>query len=553
MIKFIDLPSLKEAVYQVTRHEFGKKYLEHARRLDIIATQNLPYSRTKEERRTFQDVYGMRCNLITLEDFGSDITGSFIGQSFARWCDLCLVQTVLNPGHYYDHDWSPLELLLSRLTKIKELNYGVDNVFPESLLNAIHEFHPKCQLNIWSCQSLSPGHPQKGRVRSTSTANSNKDPFDMTLLRSPCISTIKFDYGIAYSSDSSQSRQQEAMLPVLNIPPNLKHIYIVLQPGRAGPIDESNQHWVEFFSSHPESALTSTRASPVSLAIDEDDLECQTLFTTLHRSIDFSSLRCLRLGAFNPIDVKEVSPAFSCLDTLSINLDITPWASYTQAHFKNMFESFRPLKFLGIQGFCSKDVIESVLSHHGPTLQSLIFQKSECHFSYQLNFTGGYYHYPVFAVKDIADITRRAPHLQDLRIQLKRPGKEEQELAFYDALGQFSALRNLAIDFDCSATQFPERKILAKNPVDETLAIRIWDSISAYPTSWLLCNLHIMPFGKDSLTPFDYAVLLQRSKSLLISRTSDGGRTIREVGQTEREAQCKQQWDLVNQQISSSG
>lgn len=551
VIWFIDQSSLEEAVYKITRCDLGRKYLEHARRLDIIATRDLPYSRMKEDQRTFQDVYGMGCNLMHLEDFGLDTAGSFTSQCFARWCDPCLDQIELDPGYYYERDWSPLELLLSRLKKVTELNYAVDNAFPDCLLSAIHEFHPRCQLNIWSCQSLSPDHPPKDRVRSANSADSDTGLFGMALLRSPCISAIKVDYGIVYSPDPGQGSQQEAMIPVLNIPPNLKHIYIVLQQTSVDHVIESNQHWAEFFSSYPASALTSTRTSPVSLTVDKDDHECATLLTTLRRSMDFSPLRCLRLGAFSPIDVKEVSPALSCLDTLSINLDLTPWTPHSEAQYKNMFESLRALRFLGIQGFCSKGTFDSILSRHGSTLQSLIVQKSECHFPFQLNYTGGYYSYPVFDVKDISDIARRAPHLQDLRIQLKRSAKAERELAFYDALGQFPALQNLALDFDCSTTEFPDKKILTRNPVDETLAARIWDRISAHPTSWLLCNLCIVPFGKGSLTPFDFAVFLRRSKSVLVSRTSDNGRTIREVGRAEREVLCKQQWELVNQQITS--
>lgn len=531
-IRFSDLTSLKDAVFQIIGLDCGKKYLKHARRLDIIATPTFPDTRTAEEQQVLEDT-----------------NESFMETYITRWCSPRLELKALDPGFYYEPDWSPLEVLLSRLDRVNELHYVVCNMFPSCLLSAIHEFHPKCQLSIWchqdSTRSLEPIYTRKFCP--------DIEPFETALFRSPCLHFLKVLCGVARSNSTGHGVQEEAVISALNMAPNLKRIDIGPVLTKERFVHKTNRYWNDLLSSSPETTVTSTRPRPISITIEYQVFDCGIVLATLCRRMDLSMLRCLDLGVFNPAILQEVSRELPSLEGLFVNLDPMPHildARDNEARTKDMFLSLKPLRFIGIRGYCSKDLVNAVLSNHGTTLQSLIIEKTQRFFTFQPNASGKY-NYPVFDGTDISDIARQVPHLQDLRISLERPVRIEQEVPFYDALGEFPALKNLIIDINCAPKGYSDMDVLARNPVDEALAAIIWDRISVHRGNCSLHKLRLVPFGRDALNSAGLAVYFQRMKSLLVTRTGDGNRTIQEIGREQREEQCQLQWEYLHQQIST--
>lgn len=536
-IQFVDLASLKEAVFQIIGFDCGKKYLKHARRLDIIAIPTFPDTRAAEDQPVLENP-----------------NESFMATYIKRWCSPRLELNALHSGFYCEPDWSPLEVLLSRLSRVNELHYVACNMFPSCLLNAIHEFHPKCQLNIWchqdSTRPLDHLPEQPGRTRGLST---DIEPFETALLKSPCLHFLKIGCWVARSNNTRNGAQEEAVISALNMAPNLKHINIGPVLTKEIFVDKTNRHWNDWLSSSSETSRDSVRPKPISITIDYQIFDCTAVLSTLCRQMNLSGLRYLDLGVFNPSTLEEVSNKLPSLEGLFVKLDSMPQVSDARDHedrAKTMFLSLKPLRFIGIKGHCSKELVVAVLIHHGSTLQSFIIEKTQRFFTFQPNI-GGKYNYPAFDKTDITDIARQVPHLQNLRVPLERSLEKEQELAFCDALGEFPAVKNLIIDIDCTPKGYSDMDVLARNPVDETLAAAIWDRISVHRGGDSLHKLRLVPFGRDALSSADLAIYFQRMKSLLVTRTGDGDRATYEIGREKREKECQSLWEYLHDQLST--
>lgn len=537
-IRFSDLSSLKEAVFRIIGLDCGKKYLKHARRLDIIATPSLQDKRTAEEERVLEDT-----------------NGTFMDTYVKRWCSPHSRLKASHSGFYYEPDWSPLEVLLSRLVRVNELHYVACNMFPSCLLNAIHEFHPKCQLNIWCHQdSTRPLEYSSEYPIRTRTFFPDIEPFETALLRSPCLHSLKIQCGVSRSNSAEYGVQEEAVISALNMAPNLKHIDIGPVLRKEHFVHETNRFWNNLLSSSPKTTTVNTTCPrPISVAIDYDIFDCSSVFATLCRRMDLSLLRFLHLGVFNPAILQELSRELPSLEGIFVNLDSMPPISdarESESRTMDMFLSLKPLRFIGMKGHCSKGLLDAVLSNHGITLQSLIIEKTKHNFSFDRR-TSGKYNYSMFDREDISDIARQVPHLQNLRISMERPLEKEQEFAFYNALGKFPSLKNLIIDINCAPKGYSNMAVLARTPVDETLAAIIWDRISMNRGNCTLKKLRLVPFGRDALNSADLAIYFQRMKSLLVTRTGDGDRTIQEIGREQREGECRLLWDYLHRQIST--
>lgn len=62
-------------------------------------------------------------------------------------------------------------------------------IFPSSLPDVIHQYHPHCELNIFSNQNIALDLPGLGNVMD-STHPQFSDTVDINLFRSPCLRAI---------------------------------------------------------------------------------------------------------------------------------------------------------------------------------------------------------------------------------------------------------------------------------------------------------------------------------------------------------------------------
>lgn len=106
--------------------------------------------------------------------------------------------------------WAPLTSLITKFQFLTELNYNCINQFPSSLLEALHRYQPLCRLNL-------------NKFRFLSLTDSKTDPYELELIRSPCLHGLTFRH-VMRNSNGRLDYNEEAVMKTVTIAPNLKEI-----------------------------------------------------------------------------------------------------------------------------------------------------------------------------------------------------------------------------------------------------------------------------------------------------------------------------------------
>lgn len=186
-IKFYDYATLESAVNEITSTPRWKHYQAYLRRLDILT---LP--KTWGQVTLFQTDLEPARNpklkeFIDIKDYIPDAANfNLPEESLTQWRTPGIDLLQLLPSYYKEKDWQPLVKLLSSLNRLEVLNYAMANNFPSCLLQALHQYHPNCRLNIWSIQNIDTNLRSTGSSWVSELPESS-DPFEIDLLRSPCL------------------------------------------------------------------------------------------------------------------------------------------------------------------------------------------------------------------------------------------------------------------------------------------------------------------------------------------------------------------------------
>lgn len=246
VLKFSDATSLKRAVASVTGN---KRKLKYVRRLELIC---IPAEQPQSQESPWGNMSNfVRRDMKTL-DFVPPTIGPFLERHLAE--SGLARSTHDHRTLYAERDWQPLASLIASIVKLTEFHYAVANLFPTCLLQAIHDHHPACRLNLW----IFPGlyySLHLGRLSFESLRDSDpypcSDPFDMEVLRSPCLHAIKFFYRSELQELHSDTHtrlrfHQYEILPLIAEAPNIKHIELRQWPTLFdGSIVRFPQEWEE--------------------------------------------------------------------------------------------------------------------------------------------------------------------------------------------------------------------------------------------------------------------------------------------------------------------
>lgn len=219
--------------------------MTYARRLDVLTFPDKQKKIINHEGRLVSEgsIPDIQDYLAKPVNFVPNTVGPFLGRHLAHWYRPGLDHMSKTPGYYAEQDWKPLVFLIVRLDRLAELHYSVDNMFPRCLLQAIHEHHPGCQLNIWSFQTLSLNKPGLGRLSEYNTPRF-ADSFDLEVLRSPCLHAIGIDYAVG------DEEHQYPIIPLIAMAPNLKHLHVrCLRTYFDRKVASVNQLWTDFVNS----------------------------------------------------------------------------------------------------------------------------------------------------------------------------------------------------------------------------------------------------------------------------------------------------------------
>lgn len=539
-IKFSDSASLERAVAGA----MGRgRYVTYARRLNLVAVDKP--GRTPGYRRR-----PAPARSLPAADFIPNTVGSFIEKHLTHRHHPGLDVIEPEPAYYQDKDWGPLEFLISNLRRLSEFHYAVDNAFPGCLLQAVHKYHPTCQLSIWSFQHLSLDQPGLGRSQNVFHPM-YEDQFDMEVLRSPCLHAIKILYSVHRDSDSREQTQQHEIVPLIAMAPNLKHIELRLESALSEEdFARIKKDWEKFATSIeplPSANLGSfSFLTPTAYSKESTLLKWSQL-------IDLSHLRSLNIDNVRvPARMRDAVSRLVNLERLFISANPFPrdWETHEE-NLMSIFDCINPLKYIRIRELHRISFLHKILVRHGKSLQGLIVEPAFHAAIIAARGDESGYVYPAFDHVEINRLVESCPQLEELGIPIQRFKGDLDECRSYKALGKFPKLHSLILDL-----AYHPRKILARGmhaneasllkdafinaAVDETLVMSIWDMISRSQQTHRLRHLRCAPFGGGLFGIQAWYAHQQRCRSFLATRGgyhSTDAPEIVEIGKEERQAQ----------------
>lgn len=361
--------------------------------------------------------------------------------------------------------------------RLTEMHYLLKNMFPKCLLEVIHKHHPTCELNVWGRQVLQLQEPGlQGVLSSPSVVPELQDPFEMDLLQSPCLHALTMEFGICMVGEAQVA--VENIFPLITMAPNLKHIDLF--EGGVGKIDDIhirryNQSLEDYVKSNMSPQYVATPIALRYRGFRFDSLK------EWNKSTDFSSLRAFEFpNSFPLLEIMSQLSNFPNLEYLYLGLK-SPFAMVHDPSFvrdlSHMFAGLKPLKYIRV--CCPRDtaIVHEIFAHHGRTLQGFIIEPymtpgQEAHEKHPL--------YPPFNTSDLVSLSSQAPHLEELRLPLRRSLGNKTECELYEALGKFPSLHSLVLDLDCNFresiardyNQFSEQN--PELPARDVLSMPLW-------------------------------------------------------------------------------
>lgn len=191
-LQFGNKESLDLVINDVLNHPWSPNILNYTRRLDVICLGG-PSPPSRIRQPLAYKTYGLGPFQET------DLTYDETAEDMLR-----RVSLLEKPK------WDSLVSLISKLRSLTELNYSMLNVFPRCLLEAIHQRHPSCKLNIHT-------------FFLPSLLEHQMNPDELELICSPCLHSVQSTGCYKYANGMEDSHA-EHFYRVMSTAPNLKHL-----------------------------------------------------------------------------------------------------------------------------------------------------------------------------------------------------------------------------------------------------------------------------------------------------------------------------------------
>jgi hypothetical protein len=217
-----------------------------------------------------------------------------------------------------DEAWEPVASLISRLHRLEELDFVLEeNSFPSTLLKAVSQYHPGCQVNIWPCQGVEYSAPGIEQAKYPFTGALE---FDYNTLNFQGLKTLGIEITMDGTSEANIANQawRDEMLPFILMRPSLKNLLVQASPygtlSRRSVMSKAKRRWADLAAA----------VNPVPAC----SLESISLFgklcilPRLATVVDLSSVRSLEIQVVQSSDVLE--QAASVLNNLE-RLFLTVW------------------------------------------------------------------------------------------------------------------------------------------------------------------------------------------------------------------------------------
>ncbi|KAL2796140.1 hypothetical protein BJX66DRAFT_142043 [Aspergillus keveii] len=481
----------------------GRHYLQYTRRLNLVCIRHwLPRHTTRGLKELEPNLFGYIPRAATDSFLTTYLTTAGVpGSDYERW------KWILN--FYKPESWKPLVDLVAKFHRLVELNYGLADMFPPALAEAIRLYHPSCAVNIWNGYLPATAGNTSQRISLDALSSLNPRSF-VAVCPAQNMETPDHVYGILLRET----------LPGLASCSNLKHLTI--HWGNCLFLNPLN-NLVEDWYTRPQSM---SRPCLQSLTL-QGRIPLTSCLGALSSLYDLSQLHSLDLTASFGLDVlRQAALLFKHLQKLYVTLDAEPYpvALRDIQDRVDFIQSFNPLQFLCLRGVREERNIREILAVHGSTLQGLVVEVTRSGFGPDCSFQPR-----DLSPLCISDIAEACPNLRELRIPILRTKGDRYEYTKYKALGQFNHLRTLIIDLLCDPRSIvPSDQVpslmdmiglgLANAATDRKLIESIWNVIFQNQSSKRLRELSCIHLGSECFPWTQQWVMLHLAQSFLVRR-----------------------------------
>lgn len=468
-----------------------------------------------------------------------------------------------------DMAWAPVVDLVKTLPHLSTLVYDCRNQFPPSLLDALREHSPQCQLHHFTFG-----------LRSLLEDVSNA--YEMALATYPCLYAVKVLHCGLNARGDSDYNPEAIMELVAGLAPNLKEVTMVTAKSVGGNrIPRPRAPWKGL----PGFVCGGGIGSLTSLSLVGNTQWTPDLLLAWTRHTDFRNLRQLTLGGGfnrfgNGMDDEIMqwivnNCTFPQLRAFRVRLERSPggreWPNYADNAI-SLLKALEPLDELSVWGPFEPKMLDAILSRHGPTLKTLDLRPTEGPMG-RRSFLGKPYLPMLFGQQHILQIQAHSPNLEELFVPIKRSLSPTAEAGIYQSFGNMKRLQSLFLTLDCSELEltsetshdpsfdeedrkpfqaFPlpwlprghVRQTFMKCAVDETLARSIWDIICEHKKGAQLQSLRLWTTnggqygewpGTLNIDGVMQRIIANLSRSWLIERVVGDVIDVRELGRRGRE------------------
>lgn len=451
-----------------------------------------------------------------------------------------------------DMAWTPVVDLLRALSYPTDLIYKCQSQFPPSLLEVLHQQHPKCRLHHFTFRfrTLLWGTPY---------------PHEMELATSPTLYRLNVVCAWRGSDGDDDFNLEAAMDLASGLAPNLKEVSIVeIWPIGCWRYDRRRRaSWqgLPGLSDKVGGSLTSWSwlgsSDNVGVNIEKNWCRSTTLSHLQHLHIRRPHETSLGISGEEMKWIIQ-NRSFLQLKTLSVAITRDDFFVDRPHYVKNavsFFQAFRPLEELSVYGPIDAHIMEAIVSRHGKTLRKLNLYPKEVWFS---DVNGRTADNPpmAFTKKELSQIADLCPLLEELSVPAKRNESRASEVELYRCFRKMKSLRTLYLILDCSnslvwpgnnqqhnqnphfsaedqefiipygsgmipITRGEVKKILVNCAVDESLARSIWTTICQEKEGSRLERLMLWSTGTFSYptrAQFFSVLVEEMSRSWLLER-----------------------------------
>ncbi|KAI1423697.1 hypothetical protein F5Y12DRAFT_756309 [Xylaria sp. FL1777] len=330
--------------------------------------------------------------------------------------------------------WTPLAFFISQMSGLKDFIWDMHKTLPPCILSVIHVAACRLHIHNFVIDSL---------IQSDDPTR-HWDPHELALATSPSLYSIVVPY-FFYDHEGVASNAREVIWSMASgAAPNLSHVWMKLSPPGDSIALRSALHssriveWPGLPGDQGKGNIRSLVFSHPGVSdLDIQDWSGRTDLAVLcHLTIRWTTVETYTLRALEALTLLANWGVFESLHTLVLSIPVSR-SRLLQDALLSILKHLSPLKKLCLSGFIDNKIFETILLHHGRSLQILRLDP-QSHYGSRKRLV-------VFSSGVVQDMAERCPNLKRIELPIKRSQGDNQETAIYRAFSGFQRLEHLSL------------------------------------------------------------------------------------------------------------